>query len=109
MARLREQLGARADTADRPVDVLRPWLLLLPWQEVVEAPEVAELLRHQQPSERQAALELLATLAAQQPQYLAQVGIPIGSLLAPVSSLRKQRHCGLYALALSPGRAENNR
>jgi hypothetical protein len=74
IAQLREQLAARADAADRPADTLRPWLLLLPWQEVVEAPEVAELLGHQQPSERQAGLELLATLAAQQPQYLQQVG-----------------------------------
>ncbi len=74
IAQLREQLAAQADAADRPADKLRPWLLLLPWQEVVEAPEVAQLLGHQQPSERQAGLELLATLAAQQPQYLQQVG-----------------------------------
>ncbi len=72
---MRERCAKGLEGSADPLTACQEWLLLLPWQEVAEAPELKLALGHSAAAQRERGMALLARLVQRRGRGLSQVGM----------------------------------
>jgi hypothetical protein len=78
LALVRERCAKGLEGSADPLAACEEWLLLLPWQEVAEAPELKLALGHSAAEQCERGMALLARLVQRRGRDLSQVGGRMG-------------------------------